>query len=198
MHKLLLDLPDHFETARLILRPYRAGDGLAYYQVCHNNRGHLLPFEAGNPALSVHTVEDAEILMRQFAVAWAARDAFFLGAWERLTGAFVAQIYVGVVDWELPEFEIGYFVDQAHEGQGYVTEAVRVALKFAFEHLGAHRVRLECNETNVRSWRVAERCGFVHEGYLRQTKKHLKRDDGAFSGDFIYGMLREEFERLNL
>lgn len=198
MHKLLLDLPARLETARLILRPYRAGDGPAYYEVCQNNKEHLLPFEAGNPALSVNTVEDAEILMRQFAVAWAARDAFFLGAWERSTGAFVAQIYVGVVDWELPEFAIGYFVDRGHEGQGYVTEAVQAVLKFTFEHLGAHRVRLECSEINTRSWRVAERCGFVREGYLRQTKKHLKRDDGAFSGDYLYGMLREDFERLNL
>ena len=30
MHPLLLDIPEHFETERLLLRRYRAGDGAWY------------------------------------------------------------------------------------------------------------------------------------------------------------------------
>ncbi|MBI5667891.1 MAG: GNAT family N-acetyltransferase [Chloroflexi bacterium] len=197
MHKMLIDLPDQLETERLILRPYRAGDGAAYYEVCQRNKDHLLPYEAGNPALSVNTPAQAEILMRNFAADWAARNAFFWGAWDKTSEAFTAQIYAGPVDWELPEFEIGYFVDRDHEGQGYVTEAVRAVLAWLFEGMGTHRVRLACNEMNVRSWRVAERCGFVREGHLRQTRKLVLRADGSYSGDYLYGLLRHEFENLN-
>ncbi len=120
-------------------------------------------------------------------------NIFFMGVWEKATGALVAQVVVMVVNWELPEMAVGYFVDKDHQGQGFVTEAVRAALHFAFNDLGAQRVRLECDETNVRSVRVAERCGFVREGLLRQTHKDRLRIDGTRSGDYVYGMLREEF-----
>lgn len=194
MHKILLDLPEQLETERLTLRPYRAGDGAAYLEMCLRNKSHLLPYEAGNPALNVQSLEDAESLVRQFAVDWTARQVFFMGAWLRSTDEFAAQIYIGVVSWDLPEFEIGYFVDCRHEGKGYVTEAARAAIAFCFTHLHAHRLRLGCNETNVRSQQVAERCGFKREGHIRQTHSHVLCADGTYSGDYLYGLLRSEFE----
>lgn len=197
MQKLLIDLPEYLVTPRLEVRPYRSGDGAAYYDVCQRNRSHLLPYEQGNPALDVQTPEDAEILVRHFAAEWVSHAAFFLGAWARSDGAFVAQIYVGVVSWALPEFEVGYFGDVNHGGQGYVTEAVRhAALPLVFDVLGGQRARINCNETNVRSWHIAERCGFRREGHLRATRPHLTLEDGSPSGDFIYGLLRSEFEKM--
>ena len=103
----------------------------------------------------------------------------------------MAQVYVGPVNWDVPEFAIGYFADRDHEGQGYVTEAAGAALGFIFEHLGAHRVRLECDDTNERSQRVAERCGFVEEGHIRENKVTA---DGERTGTLYYGLLKREFE----
>jgi ribosomal-protein-serine acetyltransferase len=194
MNKLLIDLPEKLETPRLIVRPYRAGDGEGYHAACLRCKRHLLPFERGNPALDVETVDDAEALVRRFAAYWAARDCFFLGAWDKATGEFVAQIYVGAVDWELPEFSVGYWVDAPREGQGYVTEAARAALRMVFGPLGARRARIECNEMNVRSWRVAERLGFTREAHIRQTRPHVLLPDGSPSGDYVYGLLRAEWE----
>lgn len=194
MRPILLDLPEQLETERLILRPYRAGDGIAYLDVCLRSKAHLLPYEVGNPALEVQTLEDAEALVREFAVEWLARRAFFLGAWMRETPTFVAQVYIGVVSRDLPEFEIGYFVDPAHEGKGYVTEAAGAAVRFCFDHLRAQRLRLGCNETNVRSWRVAERLGFQREAYIRETHPNILREDFLPSGDYLYGLLRRDYE----
>jgi ribosomal-protein-alanine N-acetyltransferase len=189
MHKLLLDIPSRIETERLYLRCYKAGDGSWYYEMSQKNKPHLARYESGNAVMSINTGEDAEIAVREFAAAWVARNAFFLGAFRRDTHEFVAQIYVGAVNWDLPEFEIGYFADSEHEGQGYVTEAAEAALGFAFEHLGAHRVRLECDDTNARSLRVAERCGMVREGHIRENKKN---PDGSISGTLHYGLLRND------
>ena len=133
--------------------------------------------------------------MREFAEAWTAREYFCLGVFDKETDEFVAQIYIGVVNWDLPEFEVGYFVEKDHEGHGYVTEAVQGALKFIFTHLKAQRVRLECDDTNVRSFRIAERCGMVKEAHFRQNKKHA---DGTISGTLCYGLLRSEFEAAKL
>jgi RimJ/RimL family protein N-acetyltransferase len=194
MHKLLLDIPTRIETERLYLRCYQPGDGRWYYAVSQKNRTHLARYEAGNVVLAIHSEEEAEITVRNLAAAWVARDCFFMAAFDKETGEFAAQIYVGPVNWDLPEFQIGYFVDKDREGRGYVTEAVRATLRFIFEHLQAQRVRLECNDTNVRSIRVAERCGMVREGHFRENKKN---PDGTFSGTLHFGLLRSEFEALD-
>lgn len=190
MHKLLLDIPAHIKTERLYLRCYQAGDGPWYYAMSQKNKPHLARYESGNAVMTINTEQDAEVAVRNFAAAWVARNAFFLGAFRRDTHEFVAQIYIGPVNWDLPEFVIGYFVDVEHEGQGYVTEATKAALRFVFEHLGAHRVRLECDDTNARSYRVAEGCGLIREGHIRENKKN---PDGSISGTLHYGVLRSEF-----
>ena len=184
-----MDIPTRIETERLYLRCYQAGDGAWYYAVSQRNKAHLARYESGNAVMTINTEEEAERVVRGFAAAWAAGEAFFMGVFRQDTGAFVAQIYVGVANRDLPEFEIGFFADVEHQGQGYVTEAARGALSFVFEHLRAHRVRLRCDDTNVRSRRVAERCGMVQEGHIRENKRNA---DGSISGTLHYGLLRSE------
>jgi len=193
MHRLLLEIPPQMETKRLILRPYRAGDGPWFYEMAQRNREHLAEYESDNVVMSVKNEEEAEVLVRDLANDWAARNHFFIGAFKSETGVFVAQVYVGPVNWQLPEFQIGYFADRDHEGQGYVTEAAQGAIAFAFDHLGAERLRLECDETNVRSYRVAERCGMVREGCFLRSKR---RPDGSLGDTLRYRLLKREFDAL--
>ena len=129
--------------------------------------------------------------MQELAAEWVAHNCFFIDAFGKKTGDFVAQIYVGPVDWNLPEFQIGYFVDVEHEGRGFVTEAVRATLAILFDILNAHRVRLECDETNIRSIRVAERCRMTRKGYLRENRRD---SDGTYTGSYIYGLLKREYQ----
>jgi aminoglycoside 6'-N-acetyltransferase len=190
-HKLLLDIPSQFETERLLVRAYRAGDGAWYYPMIEKNREHLALYEAGNVGLTVTSEEKAEILLRDLAADFGARKSFFMGAFVKETDTFVAQLYIGAIDWDLPEFVIGFFADTDHEGRGYVTEMVKGALDFIFEHLQAHRIRLYCTDSNGRSFRVAERCGFVKEAHLRENKR---LPDGTVQGTLIYGMLKRDFD----
>jgi RimJ/RimL family protein N-acetyltransferase len=193
MQKMLLDIPERIEAGRIYLRRYQAGDGQWYYHMSQKNRTHLARYEAENVVMSIESEQDAEVVVRELAAEWMARNCFFMGAFDRETDGFVAQIYVGPVNWDVPEFEIGFFVDKDHEGQGYVTEAVRAAMGFIFQHLKAHRVRIECDDTNEHSRRVAERCGMVLEGHIRENKKN---DDGMLSGTLHFGLLKREFEAL--
>ena len=193
MHKMLLDIPTRIEARRIYLRKYEAGDGPWYYGMSQKNRTHLARYEAENVVMSIKSEQEAEVVVRELAAEWDARNCFFMGAFDRESGDFVAQVYVGPVNWAVPEFEIGFFVDRDREGQGYVTEAVRAAMGFIFKHLAAHRVRMECDDTNERSWRVAERCGLVREGHFRENKV---RADGKRSGTLYFGLLKREFEAL--
>lgn len=140
--------------------------------------------------MHIDSEEEAERAVQGLIADWDSGAAFFLGGFDKQSGEFVGQIYIGLANRELPEYEIGYIVDVDHEGKGYVTEAVTAAMRFVFEHLGAHRLRLECDDTNGRSLRVAERCGFVKEGHIRENKRNA---DGSISGTLHYGLLRSEF-----
>jgi RimJ/RimL family protein N-acetyltransferase len=177
------------KTERLYLRPYRVEDAAWYAAMSLRNREHLRRFEGGNAAMTIENEQDAERVLAEFAANWGAGRAFFLGAFHSETDEFVAQIYVGVPNRDLPEFEVGFFADAAREGQGYVSEAVRGVLPFLFGEMGGRRVRLECDATNERSARVAERCGFKLEGHLRENHAW---PDGQVTGTLLYGMLAAE------
>lgn len=59
---------------------------------------------------------------------------------------------------------LGYGLEEAHRGQGYITEALREIVRYAFEELGLHRVMANYEPHNEASARVLERLGFVKEG----------------------------------
>ena len=190
MGKRHINLPDRLHGSRVYLRPYQAGDGPLLYEVSRKNRDHLARYESENALLSIQTLADAEDLACALADEWHARRHFFLGVFDRDSDEFVAQIYIGPVDWDPPEFRMGYIADVNHEGQGYVSEAVRVVIAFLFSGLNAHRVRLDCADDNERSWRVAEACGFNRKGHIPHNKQ---LPDGTLVGTYLYQILREDF-----
>ena len=183
--------PMQIESERLLLRNYRPGDGSWYYAMSLKNRNHLMEFESENVAANIDSEGAAEVLIGELAKEWSQGTCYFIGGFEKATGEFAVQIYVGTVNWKLPEYEVGYFADVDHEGRGYVAEAVKAILPVIFNQLNAHRVRLACSETNLRSIRVAERCGMTREGRLRENKRN---PDGTYSNSLIFGLLKSEFQ----
>ena len=186
-------LPERLETARLFLRPYRDDDAPWYFAAAQRNRVHLAQHEANNPLFDIFCEADATNVLRGFQRHWRERTAFPLGVFLRGTEEFVGQIYLGTTDAALPSFNLGFLADCVHVNHGYLTEAARAALAFAFNELGAQRVGLWCDETNLRSQRIAERCGFVRESHIREDKRH---PDGTMTGSYGYGLLRREYTGL--
>ena len=191
MTNRLTDLPLSYETPRLTVRRYHLGDSTWYWLAGQRNRDHLARYETDNPIRSLASRADADVLLQGFMTAWQEGRAFFLGAFRKPTDEFVAQLYIGLSDPGIPEYSIGYFGDVDHGGCGYVTETVGVGLEICFGYLGAHRVRLECDDQNDGSSGVARRCGFVLEGHIRENHRH---DDGTLSGTLHYGLLRSEWQ----
>jgi RimJ/RimL family protein N-acetyltransferase len=154
------------------------------------NLTHLQRYEPENPAMAIKTEEDAKKMIANFVDDWEKGVHHFMGVFLKEHEQFVAQLYIGLVNRNVNEFGIGYFADVEHEGKGYVTEAVSTVVKTLFEKLHAHRIRIETDDTNLRSIAVAERCGFVREGHIRENKKN---SDGTYSGTLHFGLLRKEF-----
>lgn len=184
-------LPTRIEAERVYLRSYQAGDGPWLYKVSQKNRAHLARYESDNFLRMIDSEQKAEDFSQELLEDWKKGECFFMAVFEKESDGFVAQIYVGSTNKDLPEYIVGFIADVDHQRQGYVTEALQAALGFIFNQLKAHRVFLECDDTNQRSWEVAERCGFIREGHLRENKKH---PGSPLSGTYVYGLLRSEWE----
>ncbi|MBQ9510128.1 MAG: GNAT family N-acetyltransferase [Clostridia bacterium] len=62
--------------------------------------------------------------------------------------------------------EIGYGIMEEYQGSGYATEAVKAAVKWAFENLDINAIEAETEIDNTASQRVLEKCGFVANGKI--------------------------------
>ena len=69
---------------------------------------------------------------------------------------------------------LGYSLGVNFTGKGFMTEAVELILKHAFENLKLHRIEANVQPQNLASIKVLQRCGFTKEGFSR---KYLKIDD---------------------
>ena len=60
---------------------------------------------------------------------------------------------------------LGYKLDRAAEGKGYMQEALGAALAWMFDERKRHRIEANVRPENSRSLALLERLGFVVEGY---------------------------------
>jgi len=77
------------------------------------------------------------------------------------------------VDWPNREAWLGVGIGERDcWGQGYGTEAVQIAIAFAFDELGLDRVSLDGLAANPRGLRAYQKAGFVIEGRIRRRNHY--------------------------
>lgn len=66
---------------------------------------------------------------------------------------------------------IGYSISKNHNGKGYATKAVKLAVDYAFSTLALHRLEAGVMPHNIGSIRVLEKAGFEKEGIAKSNVK---------------------------
>ncbi|MDE7245690.1 MAG: GNAT family N-acetyltransferase [Oscillospiraceae bacterium] len=66
---------------------------------------------------------------------------------------------------------LGYKLDERFLNRGYMTEAVGMLVRYAFEDLHLHRIEANVMPKNKASLRVLEKNCFINEGYSRHYLK---------------------------
>ncbi len=185
---ILQELPDELLGERVRVRPYYAGDGAALWEAVEESREHILPWL---PWGDTHkSPEDSEAYVRKCQARWLLREDLPLGLWERATGRFLGGSGLHRIDWDVPSFEIGYWLRRSAVGHGYMTEAVRLMCGLAFETLSANRLFIRCAAANQRSAAIPRRLGFVLEGTLRNDKRNTA---GELYDMLFFGMTPEDY-----
>ena len=87
-------------------------------------------------------------------------------------GAIVGFFNVSeIIRGKLSSAFLGYGGVAEFAGLGYMTEGMRLVLREAFTALGLHRLEANIQPGNQASKALAERCGFVYEGF---SERYLK------------------------
>ncbi len=174
------------ETDRLRLRPLRAGDVDALFALYSDPEvARYWSF----PAWTRREQAEAWLAERlplapPSVYAWALADR----GDDTLLGTTALFALAG----PMHRAELGYSLRRDRQGRGLATEAVRMALGFAFGTLGLERVEADVDPRNEASCRLAERLGFQREGLLRNRW----RVGGEFADSILYGLLRNEYRRV--
>lgn len=173
------------ETERLILKMFTLDDAEDVYAYASNPN-------VGPPAgWSPHkSVEESREIIRDIFMppeAWAIR----IKGDDRVVG--VIALEPDRLRPDADSRELGYNLAEEHWGKGYMTEAAREVLRFAFMELGLEQVGICTSRVNKRSQRIIEKCGFTYEGTLRRCYKTY---DGSLRDSLIFSMLKEEYLKL--
>ena len=183
--------PLELRGRRVTLRTLRESDYEAWHEIRVRCRDWLVRWEP-RPAGAPPAAEDRA----SFAARCALRER------ERQIGSgygfgiFVGEQLVGELTLSsiqrgpFQSSSIGYWVDEACAGRGYVPEAVVVALRFAFEQLGLHRIEVSIIPRNAPSRRVAEKLDLRLEGI---AERYLEID-GQWEDHVRYAMTSEEWQ----
>ena len=171
-------------TARLVLRPFRAGDeadALAYRgraDVCR-----YIPAEPLEPADVGKFVAE-----RAGATSIAADgDAIILAVEHQ--GRVIGDVVIKAGQLADRQAELGWSLNPAYQGNGYATEAARELINMCFTDLGMHRAWAQIDPRNVASARLCERLDMRQEAHFRE--------DIWFKGEWgdtaIYAVLASEW-----
>lgn len=185
---ILRELPEELVGERVLVRAVQPGDGAALWEAIEEAREHLRPWlpwvdEQRSPS-------DSEAYARRAHARWLTRDDMVHRIWDRQTGQCLGAVGLHPANWNVPSFEIGYWLRPSAVGRGYMTEAVRLVCGLAFEVLGAARVFIRCDPHNTRSAAVPQRLGFRHEGTLRCD---TRSPSGELRDTMYWGMTAEEW-----
>jgi RimJ/RimL family protein N-acetyltransferase len=182
---ILLDIPESFETERLLVRAARPGDGAEMNKAIGESLNELkpwMPFAQSMPA-----VEETEVYVRESRVAYLKRSTLNMLIFSKADGIYIGNIGLHHIDWDCRRFETGYWIRSSCAGNGYITEAVNGITAFAIRELEASRIEIRCSARNVKSSAVAKRAGFTLDGILRKSTREA---DGELHDSKVYAKVR--------
>lgn len=181
----LIDVPEEFESERLLIRTPRQGDGPELNAAIRESFDDLRRWFPW--ADHIPDPEESEANVCTAYEKYKAKTDFRLLLFLKGTDTLVGACGLHSVDWSVPKFEIGYWVRSSYAGRGYITEAVNATTELALRQLGAHRVWIRMDSRNERSRMVAERAGFEFEGTIRNDERQV---DGSLMDTHVYSKIR--------
>jgi len=120
------------------------------------------------------------------------REKYFFTVESKETGAFIGSVgYTVIQITPIGKIvEAGYFILPEYHGKGYLPEALKEVLRFAFENNDVDRINTGCLSENQASERVMQKCGLIKEAEYKSYTWH----DGIMKDRVEYRLSRAEWQ----
>ena len=171
------------KTERLLLRQFKitdAEDMLKYWISYSETQARYLD--------RVYTTqEDVENLLSEWINNYKNEWFYKWAIIEAESGYCIGQValWFGEGDSCMPEYCIG----DNFQRRGYMTEAFKAVLEFAFMELNVERIDIATRSVNISSQKVIYNCGFRHI----ETDKNALYEDGVQVDRYLYLLTKSEW-----
>jgi len=178
--------PIRLTTERLVLRDYKETDLAEMYRLW-SDKDTMYYLDD----ILCHSIDDAA---KYLNIGMANSDGHYFCITEKSSDNFIGSI--GYTISEATPFgsivHMGYMMFPEYHGRGYMTEAVKKMIDFAFTHDGCCRITTGCHKENIASRRVIEKAGFRKEAEKINAVYH----DGKMKDRLEYAINKDEGECL--
>lgn len=165
-------------------------DAAGYLDLLRRNREFMQPYEPLRPD-GYWTLGGQREQLEQVAREAEAGTGYAFGIYDADDGALVGRVALAnIVRRAWQNATLGYWVAGERNGRGLATAASKLALRFAFEVAGLHRVQAGVMPRNERSIRVIEKLGMRFEGF---AERYLLIN-GVWEDHRMYAVTVEEWQ----
>ena len=160
-----MNILEQFETERLALRKPRPNDARLIFEGWAQD-SEVTRYLTWRPH---ERIEQTQEFVQSCIRAWEGETRFPYMITLKETGEVIGMIDPRI---EGPKAGIGYVAARAHWGEGYVPEATRAIIDWAFQQPSIYRVYATTDVENLASRRVLEKVGMQCEGILKKYILH--------------------------
>lgn len=176
-------------TTRLRLRTYVAADAEEHREIFANEAARawsVVPQPYTEEMARDWCIREAQRIRRSGeGICWAGED--------RRTGRLVGMTGFHRTDWDRRSCEVSASAAETVQGQGYATEALRAISHWLLRIQRFNRLQITADTRNLAPQLVADACGFVREGVMR--------NGGVFRGRVVdtvlYSLLPSDLDSLS-
>jgi RimJ/RimL family protein N-acetyltransferase len=173
-------------TERLVLRPFMEEDAPRLAALAGTRRVADTTASIPHPYSPEQALGEIRRFQAELQSGSSTHFVFALAESEEWFG----EVLLKLIDTVHSQAELGFWIDAASSGKGYVTEASGAALRYAFGPLALNRINAHSMVRNQPSAKVLTRLGFRHEGVLRQRVRKW----GVFEDVDAWSLLRGDPE----
>ncbi|TDQ40877.1 GNAT family N-acetyltransferase [Aureibacillus halotolerans] len=158
-----------FESDRLYLRLFEEKDAETLLALELKNRDYFSLY-SGTRKDDFYTIDAIQKKIQEYIKQATEDKSYQFGIYEKGNNELIGKISLNSVQRHvLQNCVLGYMLDKEQNGKGYMSEAIKLIVSYAFEKLELHRIGAGVMPHNGASMRVLEKAGFHKEGLARKN-----------------------------
>jgi RimJ/RimL family protein N-acetyltransferase len=149
----------YIETDRLILRQFCLDDAEDLNNIC--NEAYILKWMPDWKSSVERRRRWIGLIDSLYSAATKETARIMLAVTLKTDGTLIGMVGMGNKEEVDNEIEVAYFISERFSNNGYISEAVKAMVSWAFENLGLDYFIAIVEPDNIPSQRVVEKSGFI-------------------------------------